>query len=498
MPAKSKAQQVTAAIALHGKPKPGSAAAKMKKSMKKTELHKFASTPKKGLPQHVKKKKRVTESVEPMHVQFISPQARAEYMGDGVVEDTLDQLPEGTKLAYVIHDPIEEEHRTGPEKEAIREVYVTPNARVIDRNVTFDGPYELLRLKLNSLSKYFRRHMGEAMSTVTFKDYLVEQAQLNEMGKRFGRKPEGAPRVPEHIRDVMAGRKGGGHHNAKTDFKRAKEKVKFLRDKFASEYEEMCSSEYEEEVDMRLEPGPTDVDIDVSDKINNRKMSSTSPYADSESDNGMGSTDDETVGSWDTDFDEKAAPEFESYDDWKQSARDAGLIVRFDRQNNLCTASTKQGDIMGEFDHNTDDGWLEDEGNEAQFAKPDEEAEFRNKSTVDLDNMNNRGERVSDAEREHEDFDMTAGRIGSGDWDNTRGRELNRFRESFVEYLDNTLTEKEHVGFKGAVEQAKKSIHPTGKYKTKEAAAAAAVASATRGASKAAKKANPRLKKVKG
>lgn len=54
MPAVSQAQQEIAAIALHGHPKPGTAAAKMKKSMSKKELHKFASTKRKDLPKHVK------------------------------------------------------------------------------------------------------------------------------------------------------------------------------------------------------------------------------------------------------------------------------------------------------------------------------------------------------------------------------------------------------------------------------------------------------------
>lgn len=53
MPAVSKAQQAAAAIALHGEPKPGSAAEQMKKSMTKKELEKFAKTKKKDLPSHV-------------------------------------------------------------------------------------------------------------------------------------------------------------------------------------------------------------------------------------------------------------------------------------------------------------------------------------------------------------------------------------------------------------------------------------------------------------
>lgn len=50
----SKVQQQAAAIALHGEPKSGSAAAEMKKSMSKEELHKFSSTKRKGLPKKVK------------------------------------------------------------------------------------------------------------------------------------------------------------------------------------------------------------------------------------------------------------------------------------------------------------------------------------------------------------------------------------------------------------------------------------------------------------
>lgn len=58
MPAVSKAQQSAAAIALYGEPKPGSAAEKMKKSMTKEQLKKFAETKKKNLPSHINKENR--------------------------------------------------------------------------------------------------------------------------------------------------------------------------------------------------------------------------------------------------------------------------------------------------------------------------------------------------------------------------------------------------------------------------------------------------------
>ena len=60
MPAPSKAMRRAAAIAEKVKSgkmaaKPGSASAEMAKSMTGMQLHEFASTPEKGLPQRVKK-----------------------------------------------------------------------------------------------------------------------------------------------------------------------------------------------------------------------------------------------------------------------------------------------------------------------------------------------------------------------------------------------------------------------------------------------------------
>lgn len=57
MPAKSKAQRIAVAIAEHS---PGKLFARNKGllSMDKEDMHDFAATPEKGLPQHVGKKKK--------------------------------------------------------------------------------------------------------------------------------------------------------------------------------------------------------------------------------------------------------------------------------------------------------------------------------------------------------------------------------------------------------------------------------------------------------
>ena len=54
MPAVSKAQRQAMAIAEHGKATPGSPSAEMAASMSKAQLHDFAATKEKGLPEHKK------------------------------------------------------------------------------------------------------------------------------------------------------------------------------------------------------------------------------------------------------------------------------------------------------------------------------------------------------------------------------------------------------------------------------------------------------------
>lgn len=56
-PAVSKKQRQAMAIAEHGGGKPGEPSAEMAKSMSKKQLHEFASTPEKGLPEHKAPKK---------------------------------------------------------------------------------------------------------------------------------------------------------------------------------------------------------------------------------------------------------------------------------------------------------------------------------------------------------------------------------------------------------------------------------------------------------
>ena len=68
MPAVSKAQRQAMAIAEHGKATPGSPSAEMAASMSKAQLHDFAATKEKGLPEHKKqrrmKKVQVDDSIK--------------------------------------------------------------------------------------------------------------------------------------------------------------------------------------------------------------------------------------------------------------------------------------------------------------------------------------------------------------------------------------------------------------------------------------------------
>ena len=57
MPAVSKAQRQAMAIAEHGKATPGSPSAGMAASMSKAQLHDFAATKEKGLPEHKKQRR---------------------------------------------------------------------------------------------------------------------------------------------------------------------------------------------------------------------------------------------------------------------------------------------------------------------------------------------------------------------------------------------------------------------------------------------------------
>lgn len=74
MPAESKKQRRAAGMATaiqEGKmqPKPGTPSAEMAKSMKPSDLQEFATTPEKGLPNRVPKKRRIPVKMVGEHVQ---------------------------------------------------------------------------------------------------------------------------------------------------------------------------------------------------------------------------------------------------------------------------------------------------------------------------------------------------------------------------------------------------------------------------------------------
>ncbi len=91
MPAESKVQQRAAGIALHGKPKRGSVAAQMKKSMSKKELRKFAETKHKGLPQRKKKKVKEDQALtlKPFLIEQLATKTKQEILDEAGMMDVL-------------------------------------------------------------------------------------------------------------------------------------------------------------------------------------------------------------------------------------------------------------------------------------------------------------------------------------------------------------------------------------------------------------------------
>lgn len=271
MPAVSQAQQTAAAIALHGKPSPGSAAAKMKDSMSKAELKKFAKTKKADLPKHVKEGKQ------------------------------------------------------------------------------------------------------------TFKDFLVESRTNKDA-------PVVAKPRAKQLHDNLASKKGGGHYTEKSDYKRAKETQKFRRER--SMHEWMGWEQGGEAEEVGDEQFGQDAQVGVAAEL------------DSPTDKSW--QDIEQFGDKDhMDDDERTdePPQFDSYDEWKTAAKAGGCIVKFDRDNNACHATTRNGDLCGEFDHNDDTGWLENpeaQGDEAAhrnvdarfpLAEPGMGGEFGDDMGGDVDSM---------------------------------------------------------------------------------------------------------------
>ncbi len=112
-----------------------------------------------------------------------------------------------------------------------------PTVRQLVRAKDEEGLWRFIANELPVRVPYKHQHrfaslndpeIGAAVKDALWKwrdEGAIGEREITE-GKKFGRKPKHAPRTPEHLRHVAAGRKAGAHHSEKHDYKRAKEKQK--------------------------------------------------------------------------------------------------------------------------------------------------------------------------------------------------------------------------------------------------------------------------------
>lgn len=261
-------------------------------------------------------------------------------------------------------------------------------------------------------TKIAKKKVKEGTKPMRFIDFLIEDARLNESKTNKDRKPTPeAPRA-KHLADVMKTRKGGGHYSEKMDYKRSKEKQKFRKEMF----------------EMDDLDAYTDRDAEVAnlDVIND-------------------------------------------YDIWLQHAKMIGAKVHYDRAQNACYAYDMDGQELGQFSHDTQEGWLTPEANtqEIDWQEGGEDRMPGGYSSFRDDEEREEWEDYDRSEREdqfRDDVDADADTLRSAGYgtDEDYGRYSDEFEEESMERKMVVKPHHQNWSPKKAKEHYKKLLQKTG------------------------------------